>query len=188
MSLETIQKNLQKIFNDKIECVIIKGNKLEILFEREIVDDNFNIDLDLKKRTYNKQEYMEFFPIEGEEWRELEEFPNVKISNLGRITKKGKLLKLVKDKNGYIKINITDKNHKGKNIGVHRLVAKAFIPNTENKSEVDHINTIRSDNRVENLRWVTPFENMFENNITFERIKNKGDRFLLETLKTTLKR
>ena len=105
-----------------------------------------------------------------------------------RIIKKGKLLKLVKDKSGYIKVNITDKNHKGKNIGVHRLVAKAFIPNTENKSEVDHINTIRSDNRAENLRWVTPFENMFENNITFERIKSKGDRFLLETLKTTLKR
>ena len=188
MNIETIQKNLQKLFNDKIECVIVKGNRLEILFEKEIVDDNFNINLDIKKRTYNKQEYVEFFPIEGEEWRELEEFPNVKISNLGRIIKKGKLLKLVKDKSGYIKVNITDKNHKGKNIGVHRLVAKAFIPNTENKSEVAHINTIRSDNRVENLRWVTPFENMFENNITFERIKNKGDRFLLETLKTTLKR
>ena len=65
---------------------------------------------------------------------------------------------------------------------------KPLIPNPENKTEVDHINTIRNDNRVENLRWVTPFENMFENNITFERIKNKGDRFLLETLKTTLKR
>lgn len=188
MNIETIQKNLQKLFNDKIECVIVKGNRLEILFEKEIVDDNFNINLDIKKRTYNKQEYVEFFPIEGEEWRELEEFPNVKISNLGRIIKKGKLLKLVKNKNGYNKINITDSNHKGRNIGVHRLVAMAFIPNPEKKPEIDHINTIRDDNRVENLRWVTPLENMFENNITFERIKNKGDRFLLETLKTTLKR
>lgn len=68
MNIETIQKNLQKLFNDKIECVIVKGNRLEILFEKEIVDDNFNINLDIKKRTYNKQEYVEFFPIEGEEW------------------------------------------------------------------------------------------------------------------------
>lgn len=46
-----------------------------------------------------------------------------------------------------------------KNFRVHRLIAMTFIPNPENKPEVDHINEDKQDNRVENLRWVTSAEN-----------------------------
>lgn len=76
----------------------------------------------------------------------------------GKKLKKGKKLKTTINIQGYCVVDICYKN-KRKQYRVHRLVAEAFIPNPENKPYIDHINTIRSDNRVENLRWVTAQEN-----------------------------
>ena len=55
-----------------------------------------------------------------------------------------------------------------RNISVHRLIASAWLPNPNNLPEIDHINTIRDDNRVENLRWCTKKENR-NNVLTLER-------------------
>ena len=68
------------------------------------------------------------------------------------------LIKPCKNKYGYMVVGLS-KNGKSKNFYVHRLLATAFIPNPENKRCVDHINGIKDDNRLENLRWVTPSEN-----------------------------
>ena len=67
-------------------------------------------------------------------------------------------------------------NGEHKSITVHRLVAENFIPNPQNKPCIDHINTLKNDNRSCNLRWVTIQENVL-NPITYERInkaKEKG--------------
>ena len=69
--------------------------------------------------------------------------------------------------NGYKVVRIFKKNYR-----VHRLVAETFIPNPENKPFIDHINRIKTDNRVENLRWVTSQEN---NNNT-KRNRQEGKR------------
>lgn len=70
-----------------------------------------------------------------------------------------KLLKQYIDRYGYLKVYLY-KNKKPHYLTVHRLVALAFIPNTENKNTVDHIDCDRTNNRVENLRWVTVKENL----------------------------
>lgn len=82
------------------------------------------------------------------------------ISTEGEIrNKRGMILKqhLHKDR-GYLQITIT-MDSKWVQHYPHRLVATAFLPNPDNLAEVDHINRIRTDNRVENLRWVTRSDN-----------------------------
>lgn len=70
----------------------------------------------------------------------------------------GKILKLV-DSHGYKFANLR-KDGKTKSIAVHRLVCMAFNGMPKNESmQVDHLNMVRSDNRPENLEWVTPKEN-----------------------------
>ena len=75
-------------------------------------------------------------------------------SNLGRVTHNGKLLKATDRGNGYLTVYI-----EGKNRYLHRIIAQAFIPNPENKSEVNHIDGNRSNDCVENLEWVSRLEN-----------------------------
>jgi hypothetical protein len=69
-----------------------------------------------------------------------------------------KFKKWTKDANGYIKTQMWV-DGKSKNIHQHRLLAEQFIPNPEFKKQVNHINGIKSDNRIENLEWVTQSEN-----------------------------
>lgn len=93
---------------------------------------------------------------------EIWKFVNEKyeISNTGKLRNGAFILKGKVGANGYVEYSMSIGNYKRKYELAHRLVAKAFIENPDNKAEVNHIDCNRLNNNVENLEWCTHSENI----------------------------
>ena len=110
---------------------------------------------------------MKFYPftlenLDGEQWKPVPNYEDYNVSSFGRVKsfKNGKV-KIMKPKlymNGYLYIGVT-KNNKQKAVLIHLLVARLFLQNNENKREVDHVDGVKFNNYVGNLRWSTSKEN-----------------------------
>lgn len=129
-------------------------------------------------------------------WEDVKRFEDrYKISNLGNIKSlpnkwyfsnggyresKGKILKKRIGNTGYYYVCIRDKNKCIKKVNIHRIVAEAFIKNSNNKPFVNHIDGNKLNNNVNNLEWVTMQENFdhaVKNNLTA-----KGEKCALHKL------
>lgn len=103
-------------------------------------------------------------------WRDVVGYEGFyQVSNLGSVRSldrvvnnrrvKGRVLKPFQDKDGYKKVNLVMGGKKRRQFMIHRLVSKMFIPNPENKPEVNHKDGNKQNNNIDNLEWVTKREN-----------------------------
>jgi len=99
-----------------------------------------------------------------EEWRAVTDYPNYFVSTLGRIKRRERFLKLSPNEAGYYRICLS-KNGLVSSHSVARLVAGAFIPPVEGKLTVDHIDRVRTNNHVSNLRWANGTEQCLNRDI-----------------------
>lgn len=90
-------------------------------------------------------------------WKNIVNFENYLISDKGEIKsiKTGKIMKPWLNKEGYLTITLKNIYGKRKTFKVHRLVARTFIPNPDNKITVHHIDKNKQNNKINNLEWRT---------------------------------
>lgn len=138
------------------------------------------------------EEFIKSISLEGEIWKDIPDYKGLyMVSNKGRVLSLGRI-SLMEDGrmlrlnpkilnpqktgvNGYYRVNLRKEGITNM-CNVHRLVAQTYIPNPFNKPYIDHIDTNKTNNNVENLRWCTAKENM-NNPLTVNQAKDSHKDF-----------
>ena len=96
--------------------------------------------------------------LETERWRMIVGYDDYAVSDRGRVIalSTGKYMKFRKNPKGYLRVHLPERR-----VLVHRIVAQAFLPAPKDgQTQINHISGNKADNRVVNLEWVTPSENL----------------------------
>lgn len=105
--------------------------------------------------------------MKNEIWKKIPNYSLYEASNMGYIKtfnwknkKVEKIMKPALDGSGYLRTMLKGDDGIFHTIKMHRIIAKTFIPNPENKPTINHKNCIKTDNRISNLEWVSISENV----------------------------
>jgi hypothetical protein len=120
-------------------------------------------------------------------WKQIEDYEDYEVSSYGRIkSKKHNKERILKDRadgSGYYQVVLL-KDGIEKSFKVHKLAAKAFIPNDDaTKNIIDHIDRCRTNNNINNLRWVTKRENRLNSDVRLQPmygIRNHGIKYKVQ--------
>lgn len=95
-------------------------------------------------------------------WKPIEGYRNYEVSNYGNVRNiiTGKTLKGNANGKGYLHVMLYNEEHEGRCIMIHRLVAKYFIPNPQRLPQVNHKDECKTNNRADNLEWITSEDNI----------------------------
>ena len=152
-----------KVFGDEFEFLYQSGDRTYFNYDGDYL---FSDEYDWENNLNNEVEI-----IDSEEWKAIEDFPNYEISTKGNIRTKeyidarnhirqSKLLNKQVNNIGYEYVILSNEIVKHKTLTVHRLMAKTFLDDYSDTLNVNHINGIKTDNRIENLEMVTHSENI----------------------------
>ena len=121
------------------------------------ITNNKNVNINIYNFTDK-----ELIKDDDELFRRIDGYDNYHVSNKGNVkdNKTNNIMKQSTHQDGYKQLNLKN-NEKWKKFYIHRLVAKAFLENPDEKPKVDHIDNNPSNNNAKNLRWATSNENGF---------------------------
>ena len=112
-----------------------------------------------------------------EEYKQIKNYPIYAISTFGNVKNMvtDTIVQPIISNNTYLRVYISKKaNSKAEWFYIHHLVAKAFVDNPENKTDVIHINDETFDNNYKNLRWVNKIENPYLTKLSFDPACSSG--------------
>lgn len=141
----------------------------EVFMARDLHDTNPELKARIDAAYYtlmnDEKIWLSLEDLPHEIWRDVVDYEGLyKVSSLGRVKsfQKGKLMirSCTKIRQGYVIVSLMKRGIKRKIVRIHVLVARAFIPNPEDKPEVNHRFGNKLDNRVSELEWVTGKENI----------------------------
>jgi hypothetical protein len=112
-----------------------------------------------------------------EEWRKIPGFEKYEASSQGNVRRDGRILRPVINNRGYRVIDLCVTNIKTK-MTIGKCICLAFHPAVDGKTEADHINRNRLDDRIENLRWANRSEQSINRDIP---LPNTGHRHIILT-------